>query len=51
MLRRDNTLRVTQTCCRGNNKEQLLRSLELPCFGDQGADATDGYSVALQRWA
>ena len=27
------------------------RSLELPCFGDQGADATDGYSVALQRWA
>ena len=24
MLRRDNTLGMTQTCCKGNNKEQLF---------------------------
>ena len=27
MLRRNNTLCVTQTCWKGNNKEQLLRQL------------------------
>ncbi len=35
----------------GKQQRTTRRSLELPCFGDQGADATDGYSVALQRWA
>ena len=35
----------------GKQQRTTSRSLELPCFGDQGADATDGYSVALQRWA
>ena len=35
----------------GKQQRTTSRSLELPCFGDQGADATDGYNVALQRWA
>jgi len=35
----------------GKQQRTNSRSLELPCFGDQGADATDGYNVALQRWA
>ncbi len=35
----------------GKQQRTTSRSLELPCFRDQGADATDGYSVALQRWA
>ena len=41
---RDNLLK-------GKQQSTTRRSLELPCFRDQGVDATDGYSVALQRWA
>lgn len=41
---RDNLLK-------GKQQRTNSRSLELPYFGDQGVDATDGYSVALQRWA